>query len=136
MWRPNPYRGPEELRALFAVHCNRPQLIAAWHRGDSLDATKAQQLWAAHRWQLISPPADVAALLSADQPLVAISKYYAQRLLKLLPFSSAVACSFTTVAKLMVLVSRLGLRCIRLSLGCFAASFCGSLAYFGAGWGC
>jgi hypothetical protein len=73
-WRPNPYRGPEELRALFAVHCNRPQLIAAWHRGDSLDAAKAQQLWAAHRWQLISPPADVAALLAADQPLVAISR--------------------------------------------------------------
>lgn len=73
-WRPGPNSTTPTLRALFAVHCNRPQLIAAWHRGDTLDAVKAQQLWAAHQWQLISPPADVAALLAADQPLVAISK--------------------------------------------------------------
>ena len=72
-WRPNPHTGPAELRALFAVHCSRPQLIAAWHRGDSLDAAKAQQLWAAHQWQLISPPRDVAAALAQGQALVAVS---------------------------------------------------------------
>lgn len=72
-WHPNPYRGPAQLRALFAVHCSRPQLIAAWHRGDMLDAAKAMQLWAAHPWQLISPPPDVAGLVAAGQPLVAAS---------------------------------------------------------------
>ncbi len=72
-WRPNPCPGSAELRALFAVHCSKPQLIAAWHRGDSLDAAKAQQLWAAHTWRLISPPADVAAALAQGLPLVAVS---------------------------------------------------------------
>lgn len=72
-WRPNPSRGSTVRRALFAVHCNRPQLIAAWHQGDSLDATRAQKLWEAHRWQLLKPPADVAQSLAQGQPLVAAS---------------------------------------------------------------
>lgn len=71
-WRPNPSRGSTLRRALFAVHCNRPQLIAAWHRADSLDAAKVQQLWEAHTWQLLKPPADVAKPLAAGEPLQAI----------------------------------------------------------------
>jgi hypothetical protein len=70
-WRPGTTRGVDKQRALFAVHSARPQLIAAWHRGDTLDAAKAQQLWATHRWQLISPPPDVAGLVAAGQPLLA-----------------------------------------------------------------
>lgn len=69
-WRTNPDRGPAELHALFAVHSSRPQLIAGWHRGDTLDAAKAAQLWAAHPWQLISPPPDVAELVAAGQLLL------------------------------------------------------------------
>jgi hypothetical protein len=70
-WRPSTHRGIDSHRVLFAVHSTRPQLIAAWHRGDTLDAAKAQQLWDAHQWQLISPPSDVAGLLEQGGSLAA-----------------------------------------------------------------
>ena len=41
----------------------RPELVAGWYQGLTLDAIKAQKLWAAHEWQLIDPPADLVELM-------------------------------------------------------------------------
>lgn len=68
-WRPNPYRGPAERRALFALHCSQPLLIGAWCQCKHLNAVEAERLWLAHPWQLIAPPPDVAGLLAAGLPL-------------------------------------------------------------------
>jgi hypothetical protein len=68
-WRPQRKRGAPVGRALFALHCSRPHLIAAWYQGSTLDAAAAQQLWDAHPWQLIDPPEDVAECLTGGQVL-------------------------------------------------------------------
>jgi hypothetical protein len=69
-WRPTRARNVDVHRALFGVDANRPELVAAWWQGNTLDATAAADLWARHRWQLSRPaPADVAALLSQGEQL-------------------------------------------------------------------
>lgn len=67
--RPINAQGASERRVLFLLHHCRPLLIAAWHRGESLDAAKATCLWAAHSWELSDPPSDVVGLLNAGLPL-------------------------------------------------------------------
>lgn len=68
--RPGPHNRPSSItRALFALHLQRPELVAAWHKGDTLDTRRAQTLWRSHPWQLIEPPADVVALLERGEPL-------------------------------------------------------------------
>lgn len=73
-WRHQRKRGAPIGRALFALHTSRPQLIAAWHLGSSLDAAAAQRLWDAHPWQLINPPEDVAQYLAGGQSLLAVGR--------------------------------------------------------------
>lgn len=71
--------GSGQRRALFFLHPCRPLLIAAWHQGDSLDASKAARLWAAHNWELSDPPSDVAGLLDAGQPLQTLAEARRER---------------------------------------------------------
>ena len=73
-WRTQRKQGAPIGRALFALHTSRPQLIAAWHQGSSLDAAAAKRLWDTHPWQLINPPEDVAECLAGGQTLVAIGR--------------------------------------------------------------
>ncbi|MEN9541377.1 MAG: hypothetical protein RLZZ459_1468 [Cyanobacteriota bacterium] len=73
-WRPHQSRASSVRRALFAVHSSRPQLIAAWHQGTTLDAAGAQKLWEAHPWELIDPPADVVRCLDGGQSLLAVGR--------------------------------------------------------------
>ena len=70
--RPINVRGASERRVLFLLHHCRPLLVAAWHRGDSLDAAVAARLWAAHSWELNDQPSDVAELLDAGLPARAV----------------------------------------------------------------
>jgi len=55
--------------ALFALHLERPELVAAWHKGDTLDTHRARALWHSHPWQVIDPPPDVLARLQSGEPL-------------------------------------------------------------------
>jgi hypothetical protein len=71
-WRTHHSRDSSVRRALFALHSSRPQLIAAWHQGRSLDAAEAQKLWASHPWQLTDPPADVRVSLANGRPLATV----------------------------------------------------------------
>jgi|688.fasta_scaffold244264_1 hypothetical protein len=69
-WRPTRARNVDVHRALFGVDANRPELIAAWWQGNTLDAKAAADLWARHRWQLSMPaPADVAEVIEQGQQL-------------------------------------------------------------------
>ena len=72
--RPISVRGASERRVLFLLHHCRPLLIAAWHRGDSLDAAGAARLWAAHSWELNDQPSNVAELLDAGLPLQSLAE--------------------------------------------------------------
>ena len=72
--RPINVRGASERRVLFLLHHCRPLLIAAWHRGESLDAAGAARLWAVHAWELSDQPSDVAELLDAGQPLQSLAE--------------------------------------------------------------
>lgn len=72
--RPINVRGASERRVLFLLHHCRPLLVAAWHRGGSLDAAGAASLWAAHSWELSEQPNDVAELLDAGLPLESLAE--------------------------------------------------------------
>lgn len=62
-WRPQTGRHATGLLALFALHPSRPELVAGWHQGLSLDLAKARRLWDAHPWEVIDPPPDLLQLL-------------------------------------------------------------------------
>lgn len=67
--RPMPASAPATTRnlarqrALFGLDLHRPQLVAAWWKGDALSARAAASLWAAHPWGLVALPPDGAALI-------------------------------------------------------------------------
>ena len=62
--RPSRARNVDMHRCLFGVDASRPELVAAWWQGNTLDAKAAANLWAEHPWRLSRPaPPDVAAVI-------------------------------------------------------------------------
>jgi hypothetical protein len=71
-WRPTRARNVDVHRCLFGIDANRPELIAAWWQGNTLDANAAATLWAAYPWQLSRPaPDDVAEVIEQGQQVEA-----------------------------------------------------------------
>lgn len=70
--RPTRAHNVDEHRCLFGVDASRPELVAAWWQGNTLDAKAAAKLWAEHPWQLNRPaPPDVAEVIEQGLQLEA-----------------------------------------------------------------
>ena len=77
---PSTTRNVERHRALFGLDPKRPQLVAAWWRGDTLTAAAAADLWRRHQWQpVLDPPPDVAEMLEQGKQLAACDEAPAER---------------------------------------------------------